>query len=70
MNLSELERLANLPPCQVDWCDRKDVLAMIELLREMGEALEKYQNRESLDDLEDAGYAFDYALAKYREMTK
>ena len=41
-----------------------------ELLREMGEALEKYQKRESMDDLEDADYAMDDALAKYRGMKK
>ena len=68
MNLSELERLANLPPCQVDWCDRKDVLAMIELLREMAGALESIGNTACGE----ASHQFIalQALAKYKEMTK
>jgi hypothetical protein len=46
------------------------IAAQDELLREMGEALEKYQKRGSMDDLEDADYAMDAVLAKYKGMTK
>jgi len=46
------------------------ILHLLDLLDEMAGALEKYQNRGSMDDLENAGYAGEDALAKYKEWMK
>jgi hypothetical protein len=84
MNITELEKLAKAvySPTKDNWemrhafaafnkeANPQTILSMIALLREMGEALKKYQKRGSMDDLEDADYAMDAALAKYKGMTK
>jgi inorganic pyrophosphatase len=71
MNIIELEKLAkdelksNMEDLEVA---PEDILTMIELLREMGEALEKIARVNAMD-YEYQKWAKE-ALAKYREMTK
>jgi protein-tyrosine-phosphatase len=67
MNLTELEKLADESPIIVTMATQH-LKQLIALCRLQNEALMKYTQRQSMEDLEYAGYAADEAIAVYEQM--